>query len=337
MTSDEEDRIDDATRGKPELLHAENCDNWHESTYISNHSVLMNPDYDRKVFMARKKDLSKDAFDEVMLGKRVNKSGLVLRGFDREKSVRPHPSAEYIRGCRLGLGLDTGKYTGCNLVGIGRDGVGWVLGTYYAEELSTKEHAQGIRDMVLDVLCPVYNIQNPDDVDMTRKVFEAHFSDRIELPYIDSASQVKDDYAEELMCFMWEKYDLAPTLDRLDDSFKAFKLLISEDADDRLQWELSRYRWAPQKKTRMASESKAEQSTIKRNDHCIDGLRFVWMALEEMGALDTEPEAVTMSEAFDRQVHWEVVGAMIEQHVAHGLPDETQIFWDEEFMDAISA
>lgn len=320
MTSAIMDRVDERTQGHPEKLHNGRCP-WAESIYFKEGvPVTANPDYDLDAMEAAKADLSEDAYNEQYLGIRVRKSGLVMAKFTRDKNLVPRPSLETLRRMRFGVGFDTGKNFGYVLAGIAMDGKIYALADELLEELSTNWCCLTMRESICLTLASAFGLQVPDDPlsDPARTaflmtLFDEHFRERVELWFVDSNCQNKDDWSENLnVAVDWEKLDLNSTCKDMDDEFEEGKLFVTEDCDG-LLYEIEHYRWGIVKKNPEQSTKRVEQKPIERNDHRLDAFRFIQRQLRKAGPLLEEPPPVTVEEAFQRQQYHEVAGHLYEK------------------------
>lgn len=315
------DRVDEITEGHPERLHVGAC-NWLESTYIEEGAtVLENPDYPIEIYEARKRDLSPEAFAEQYEGKRTRKSGLVLSNFTEEDCCKPFPSSREIQRMRFGVGMDTGNFFGAVLVGLDQQSRVWALGDVLGERLSARANAQDLRVEICERLAPHLGLTCPQRgrgsssaYDLAiRALFEESIKDRIELWFIDSNSQAKEDFEEALdVGLQWEKLPLHGTLTELNDWFATGELVLVDDLI-RLPWEIARYRWGIYKKNPELSMKKSEQDPIQRNDHCIDGLRFIARQIRKLGPMEGEPAPVTLEQAFAQQLYHQVAGHLYDK------------------------
>jgi hypothetical protein len=279
------ERIKKTTRNHPELLHY-GAVPWPQTAWLREATVLENPSYSREVYAARKATLDKAAFAEQYGGKMTYASGRVWRSYNEDTHVRPMPSAEYIRGMRLGVGIDTGAFTGIVLGGIGRDGKRWILGETYTEKpaggiYTTLELAE---EMLLRVLTPAF----------AGAELQRLLDDVIFLVSIDPASQHKLEIIDRWNTALTspntaDQKSLLQTIDRVEKWFQDEQLFIVESCENMID-QISKYVWK-QMKAPTSQGAPVIREPSKGYDHLCDALRFLLIPLDEYG-VPTEPPPV---------------------------------------------
>jgi hypothetical protein len=318
MSSAEFDRVERITNGRPHLLHVGGTDpstgqpiSWHETVYLRDANVLENPSYSREVYHARKRSLTKEAFEEQYEGKRTSRSGLVVKEYDpiRNRIEMPHP--RMISQMRLGVGIDTGKYFAATLWGVYADAKVRGLGEVYLEEATIAEAAYAIREMLCDVLGPAFNHPAAHSEDQVMRL-SGKLIEKVDLWRVDPASQHKDDLVSLLdIPLAAEKIELLASIDDLRELFKSETLLICETME-RLHLELTKYRWV-RRKDAAANFRSSAQLPERANDHAIDSARFIVPALRAEGPIDVEPLSKTFEENYLAQERHAIVGRFFEK------------------------
>lgn len=302
LSSYEWDRIERKTKGDLSKVHYGRVP-FAESYWLREASVLENPAYDRKVYEARQREAEAAgdtaAFDEAYRGLRTYASGRVFREFKDSLHRVEMPTPEQIRSMRLGIGIDTGACFGAVLAGIDREQPApnlWWLGEVYTEKRHIRESCAGIREMILNVLGPVYDTADFDQL-----------AELIELWVIDPASQHKTEVSEYLGDVALEnpargqgKFDLLPTIDQVRQVMHEdrFKLVV----DCAITYEQMR-RWV-WKRTKTGEKGKlmVVREPVKGNDHLLDAGRFVSVPLMELGSLQEAPPVVTFKQGYMQQM-----------------------------------
>jgi len=303
------------TRGHPEELHVGKVP-WPQTVWLREGSVMENPAYDKDVFESRRKSLTKAAFEEQYLGKRVRRSGLVMSDFDKERHLKPLPSAQRIRAMRLGVGIDTGKDFAALLCGLERDGTKWVLDEVYTHEFRTSENADEIKHMVTDALSEAFGT---DEWEKLR--------DYIDLWFVDSNSQDKlnlDEFLDVGLCA--NKIDWLPTVNKVRDMFASNRLFLNEDIAN-LPDELGNYLF---KENKDARQSGAHFKSGVGRDHAIDCLRFILIPLEDAGPLEPEDVPLTEAQAFEKEQRNRLIGPLLASMKESTMPD-VQAEYDHNF------
>jgi len=304
LSSYEWDRIERKTKGDLSLVHYGRVP-FAESYWLCEASVLENPAYDRKVYEARQREAEAAgdtaAFDEAYRGLRTYASGRVFREFKDSLHRVEMPDHNQIRLMRLGVGIDTGACFGAVLAGLDRDGHLWWLGETYTEKRHIRESCAKVREMILNVLGPVFDTSSFDTV-----------SEAIDLWVIDPASQHKTECAEYLGDVALEhpargqgKFDLIPTIDQVrqvmhEDRFHLVKeLAITYEQMRRWVW----------KRTKTGEKGKliVVREPVKGNDHLLDAGRFVSVPLMELGPRMDPPPVVGFKQSYQdaqREAVW---------------------------------
>lgn len=306
-STDEWERVVETTGGKPERLHFGNAP-WHETVWIREANVLENPSYSREVFEARRKTLDADSFAEQYLGKITRRSGAVMKEFDRERHMKPRPSAGMIRRMRLGWGIDTGKNFAAILAGVTPENKKYVLAEVYTKEYSTSMNCDDIRAATVEALREAYP-EHAQGRETVEAIFET-LKDAIDVWYADSASQHKEDLAEQLdVPILFAKIELLSSLSSLRDMFRDDSIQLSDELVW-LPWELVRLAWKPQTERNTFSASRYMPQS--GNDHAVDALRFVLSGLDQFGVPDERSALPSFEEAFERQTRYEAFGHLLD-------------------------
>jgi hypothetical protein len=297
------ERVQKQTARAPHKLHYGTV-SFPESVWIREANILENPGYDRRVFEARKRSLSKAAFEEQYEGKMTFASGRIFAEYNEETHHRPLPSHAQIRDMRLGVGFDTGAYFGAVLVGVDRMHQAWVLGEVFTQKQTIDESCIEVRNMIIEILGPAFAC---DD-------FEA-LANRIDLWTVDPASQHKMEIMDRLddigLCTPTRgegKFDLLPTIETTRTFFAERRLFINDD----LTWlpdQIKKYIWKVQK-TVGSKNAPTVKEPRKSYDHVIDALRFIIVPLMDLGPLDELPAPVTTKDAWERAQRERVFGPL---------------------------
>ncbi len=287
------ERIKKAGQGRLDAFHRDRV-GFASSCWIREANVLLNPMYSREVYEARKKTLSKAAFEEQYEGKMTFASGRVLAEFRDERHLRPLPSPDEIHKMRLGVGIDTGAYTGVTLAGVTPEHIGWLLGEVYTQKKTIHDTCEGIREMILEILGPVFQT---DDFDIIANTY-------IDFWTVDPASQHKMELMDllgitvELPARGQGKFEVLPTLDQLRAWLRFDELMICEDMGNTVE-QIRKYIWKTLKSPGGSKSNPVIREPRKDFDHLIDSARFVIVPLMEAGPLDEAPSPVSMQEAVD--------------------------------------
>lgn len=275
-----------------------------ESFWFREADVLENPAYDKRVYEARRKELPKHAFDEQYRGMMTYKTGAIFKELREERHLNPAPPAEIIRGMRFGIGIDTGTYFAASLVGVTKVGepsraLAWGLGEVYLSQTPIDECCEAINEMVLDVLAPVFGI---DDIERLR--------DRIDIWVVDPASQHKIDLMEHLNVTLSHpshesggagKFELIPTIDQMRAYFRNDQLLLADTLVQTHQ-QLSQYVWKQRKGANLSGKDPVIVEPDKnRPNHLCDSLRLVTIPLMQLGPLEEPPPPMTIKEQWEAQ------------------------------------
>lgn len=291
-------------RGNPEDFHVGKVP-WPETVWLRAADILENPYYSREVYEARRKTMDPKAFAEQYQGKMVFRTGMVFREFEEARHVVPTPPPEAIRSMRLGVGFDTGAYTGVVLVGIDPDRRKWVLGETYTVQRTLRDTLSEFRRMLVEVLGPAFQVSLPREEapEAWEEAFE-ELKDQVDVWVVDPASQHKLEIIEELGVSLSDphgleggKLQLFPSIDLVNDWFAADKAFIAETCDvlvDQIRKYVWKHRKAP---TRGASTPPVVVEPRKEYDHLIDAMRFVWVMLEFLGPRPRPARAISTAEA----------------------------------------
>lgn len=287
------ERIKKQTRNQPEKLHCGNV-TFAESAWVREASVAENPDYDRGVIEVRRLSLDKTAYAEQYLGRMTFASGRVWRSFEEDGHVRPMPQPEYIRAMRLGLGIDTGAYTGIVLGGIGRDGKRWILGETYMEK-----PAGGIYTVMDDAEEMLARVLSPAFGPISTQSF---IDDALFLLSVDPASQHKLEIMDRWNCALTspntaDQKSVLMTVDKVDKWFKDDELFIVESCENLID-QIRKYVWKLLKAPTSAGAPVIREPS-KGYDHLCDALRFLMIPLNEYGVPTEPPPALTFVQAWE--------------------------------------
>lgn len=316
LSAAEWERVQKQTKRCPELLHY-GAAHYVETVWIREASVLENPAYDRTVYEARRRSMSADAFEEQYAGKMTYRSGRVLNKYREELHTLPLPKPDDIRKMRLGVGIDTGAYTGLVLGGIDRKKRGWILGEVYTEQEQTTNTLVDFRQMVVEILGPAFGVYE----------FEL-LKDYIDLWVIDPASQHKIDIAAMLDVSLQGpqteeggKFELIPTLELVNDQFESNQLVLA-DTLAVLPDQLRKYIWKTVRAgQRGAATAPAIKEPRKEFDHLIDAMRFLMVTLRVEGPTEEEKPVTTFKaewEQAQRQRLWNPLKEMMEKAEEEG-------------------
>jgi hypothetical protein len=291
-SASEWERIMEQTKRQPEKFHYGNVP-FPQTVWIREANILENPAYDRSIYDARKKTLSKAAFEEQYDGKMTFASGRIYAEFVEHTHRVPMPPNEKIRQMRLGVGIDTGAHFGMVLCGIDPQGVVWLLAEVYTQKVTINDSCDEVKDELLRVLGPVFATKEWDVIKET-----------IDRWIVDPASQHKMELNDLLdICVEVPdrdegKFELLPTIEQVRNLFGANQLFMA----DTLDWtydQLRKYVWK-QIKAVGAKNAPIVKEPKKDYDHLMDAMRFVVVPLWQMGPPDIdEIPVLTMAEAWE--------------------------------------
>lgn len=298
-SASEWDRVMKQTRRQPEQLHYGNAP-FAQTVWLREANILENPAYDRDVFDARRKSISRAAFEEQYLGKMTFASGRVFAEWKEERHTRPFPPADYIRECRLGVGIDTGAKFGAVLAAVGKDNAKWILGNVYTEQMMIDDNCIAVHDMVVETLGPIFGVDN----------FEL-LKERVDLWMVDPSSQHKLEIIDRLDVVLGTPMastvstdrrgtlELLPSIDVLRAWFAADELWIADGCDDYID-QLRKYVW---KQTKAVGTKSAPviREPKKDYDHLIDAGRFILLPLADAGPLEEPPPPLTLADAWNNR------------------------------------
>lgn len=316
------ERVMKQTKRRPELLHYGRTD-FASSVWIREASVLENPFYDRNVYEARKRSVGKAAFSEQWEGKMTFKTGRVFKSYDEDIHLRPAPDPAELRTMRLGVGIDTGAYTGLVLAGIGRDSRMWALAETYTQQRTIDESLDEFRREVVRALAPAllpdWFVDPDGDLETVQEAFEKLLP-RIDVWSVDPASQHKLEIMANLgdialatpVGIEGGKLELIPSVEAMDEWFKAGLVRVADHCTD-LDDQLRRYIWKQKKAAgRGAARAPVVIEPRKEYDHLVDALRFILVMLKTMGPLEEPPPPITIKEAWERAQRERIFGPLRE-------------------------
>ena len=273
-SASEIERVEKQTKRQPHLLHYKATD-WVGTVWIRTASILENPTYQKKVYDARAASMSQQAFDEQYRGIRGNSSTRVLSAFNADKHLIAMPTVDEIRWMNLGVGIDTGAYTAFILSGKDRTRRKIALGEVYTEKITLRKSLFELREMLVDILGPVFDTTDYRDVIGKIDVFS-----------IDPASQVKYDISDDLDVALQgpdtaDQKSVLQTLNRMNVWFETDELFIVENRCPVLVDQIKKYVWKIIKSTAKGSSLPTIREPRKEYDHCIDAWRFGLMRLDD--------------------------------------------------------
>jgi hypothetical protein len=307
----EVERCRKATKGRLELLHYP-ATSFAESVWFREASVLENPGYSREAFEARKRTLDKDAFQEQYLGRMTLRTGRVYKSYDEENHRATLPAPAAIRAMRLGIGIDTGAYTGLVLCGIDRDNRIWGLLDTYTIQQTINDSLDDFGDRILEALGPAF-----PGADLTEILLS------LDVAVVDPASQSKleimDHWPELTLTIpsteLGGKLELIPSVDMIEDMFDADRIRITNEWCDELHEQLRRYVWREKKSP---GRDPIVVEPRKEYDHLCDAFRMIALVLRDMGPAAEPPAPVTLHEALARQRSDSVFGPL--RRAMSGIP-----------------
>lgn len=296
------ERVMKSTRRKPELMEFGRVP-WAQTVWIREASILENPEYDRRVYEARKLTLNSRAFEEQYLGRMGSASGRVYSALAEVRHVLPRPAPAIIRSMRLAVGFDTGAYTGVSLVGITPAKKRWVLGEVMTEKQTLHHSLDRMYEMLFDVLGPAFNLGaiNPEEL-----------VNLVDVWAVDPASQHKVDIMGAIDVGLEQpdtrdQRSLLQTIDRLNSWFESDDLFIAEECELTVD-QYRNWLW------KITKTKGLEGMLIKRpaegNDHLCDASRFALLCLDNHGPLDMPARASTFKEAWERAQRDAVTGPL---------------------------
>ncbi len=301
-SASEFERIKKAGKGQLDAFHYGKVP-FAQTAYVREANILENPAYDKRVYEARRKTLSKAAFEEQYQGKMTFASGRIYSEFNEDRHSRPLPPIAKIREMRLGVGIDTGAYFGAILAGIDRDNIGWILGETYTQKVNITESCEELNEMIVQILGPVFDVHE-----------FAPLAERIELWNVDPASQHKIEIIDNLDVSLSTptrgqgQFDLIPTIDQVRDLWREDRLFLSDDCSWTLD-QLRKYIWKTVKSVGSKNAPTVKEPR-KSYDHLCDALRFIIVPLMELGPYTDPPPPVTMKEAWEQHRKDRVFGPL---------------------------
>ncbi len=313
LSSYEWDRIEKKTKGDLTAVHYGRVP-FAETYWLREANVLENPAYDRTVYAARKAEAEAAgdtaAFDEQYRGLRTYASGRVFREFMETKHRVEMPPAALIRTMRLGVGIDTGACFGAVLAGLDRERNLWWLGEVYLEKRHIRDCCAAVREMLVDVLGPVYDSADSNEL-----------SNAIDLWVADPASQQKMELSEYLGDVALEhpsrgqgKFELLPTVDQLREVMQENRFRLVQDLTSTFD-QMKKWVW---KRTKTGERQKllVVREPVKGNDHCLDAGRFVSIPLMELGPQIDPPVVVSFNQSYGdalRQSVWSPLRRILQE------------------------
>lgn len=301
------DRILQQTRRQPEKLHYGRVP-FPETAWVREANILENPYFDKSVYEARKRALSQEAFEEQYQGKMTFKTGRIWKSFSDDKHVVSDFDEKLIRSMRLGVGIDTGAYTGISLGGIGPDRRLRIIGEVYTQQRTITESLEEFREMMVETLGPAFRTSEFDQL-----------KDLIDIWVIDPASQHKLEIMEDLGGEValsppvpqgGGKLELIPSVEVIEEMFKQDRILIHERCD----WtadQIRKYVWKQRKAaTRGSTRPPVIVEPRKEYDHLCDSLRFLVTMLDQLGPRDEPAPAITYREAWKQAQRDRVFGPL---------------------------
>lgn len=293
------ERVNSETKGKWERAQVGGERPWLETIYLREASCIENPSYSEEAFEARRRTLPDDVFAEQYLGKMTRRSGLIYKEYSYRRHVRPElPEPREIAAMRLGVSMDTGKYFAGGMVGIDQDRKKHVLCEVYTQEQSIRENCEDLRDKIMEVLGPVFERQEWQDV-----------SEFIDIWRVDPSSQHKDDIIEHLdVPLAADKLELLSSIDHVRTQIKTDQMLFYQEhlmdpmEGGGLLWEIERYQWG-EKMTRQRNQTKTSLEPVKKDDHALDWLRWATHALDQEGPPEVEEVHDTSYEGMIQAMH----------------------------------
>lgn len=262
---------------------------WVTSCWIREADISENPAYDLRAMEAARKNLSAGAFEEQYLGKMVFKTGRVYEQFREDLMVASIPGPEEIARMRLALGVDTGAYFACLLMGLDRDGTLWVLDEVYTQKKDIDDSCAQIRSKFTRLFDHLFGIDDWETI-----------ARRIKYLYVDPASQHKRELNKRLNMVVRHPgrhdgaFDLLPTIDQMRYQMGQNQFRISKGAT----WTIDQMRKYVWKETKVAgAKEKVVREPRKDNDHCMDAMRFGGVPLIEMGPTVDAPPPLTLKDA----------------------------------------
>ena len=292
-SASEWERVMEQTKRKPERFHYGNVD-FPQTVWIREANILENPAYDKRIYDARKKTLSKAAFEEQYDGKMTFASGRIYAEFVEHIHRVPLPSSDNIRLMRLAVGIDTGAHFGLILAGIDRRDILWLLAEVYTQKVTINESCDEVKAELTRVLKDVFKTEEWEIL-----------KDCVETWYVDPASQHKMELMDLLditVCVPGRnegKFELIPTIDQVRNLYSHNRLFMA-DTLDITHDQVRKYVWK-QVKAVGAKNAPIVKEPRKDYDHLMDAMRFVVVPLEQMGGLEPDDTPVyTMAQAWEQ-------------------------------------
>lgn len=270
---------------------------WYSSVYVEQASVLANPAYSFEAYEASREEMIEedpDAFYEQWHGEVRQRSGRVIKEFQKHRHVIPPPTNEKLCRMRLGIGIDTGVNFAAVLCGIDKNNVKYILGEAFTRRAHIYESAEELMHMCVDVLAEAFDVKTSGDV---QKDF-SKVKNFIDCWFVDKASQSKLELSEALdVPLEYAKLPLEGTLGQMRDLFSRDELYISEEC---VQWikDVGRYVWRDK---RLSENNNLNTSS---HDHLIDAARYIICGgLIPAGPLEEEEKAPhTFEEAYKEHI-----------------------------------
>lgn len=270
-----------------------------QTVWLRSANILENPAYSRDVFEARRASMDKIAFREQYLGEKTYKTGAIYPDFDPTTHVVSMPTPEAIRSMRLGVGMDTGAYSGVVLAGIDKQNKKWILGEVYAQKPARGIYdvCEMIKEMIIDVLGPAFDTED----------FGA-LKEAITIWSVDPASQHKMEIIDLLDIAITGPVDqeqkrLLPTIEQVGKWIAAKDFFVVESCTSTID-QIKKYIWRQIKtigQTKSGSRIPVIREPKKEYDHLLDALRFVLIPMAKDGPLDEPPPVITLKGAMKAQ------------------------------------
>lgn len=292
------ERVMKQTKKRPEMYHCRNVP-FANSVWIRESNILENPHYSRKVYEHRKATMDKVAFGEQYGGLMQYATGRVLRSFDDARHVTEGAlDPDYIRRCRLAVGIDTGAYTGMVLAAIGPDSKLHVMAETYTEQRTIWHTLDEFGDVLVQTLRPAFQT---DSLDLIRP--------HIDTWVIDPASQHKAEIMEYWpvvvstpAATIGGKLELIPSLEEMDKWFLEDSLFVNDDCPMLLDM-IRKYVWKTVKAGggRAAASAPVVKEPRKDYDHLIDAARFAAVTLVADGPRLEPPKVATFAQQWESE------------------------------------
>lgn len=282
------ERVMQHTKRRPEQLDYDHT-GFASSVWVREADVLENPHYDRTAYEAARLSMDSRAFAEQMQGKMRFATGRVLHHYEPQRHLLPDASPEEIRAMRLGVGLDTGAYTGWVLAGINPSGHLRALAELYTEKLDFAKSMDAWKQTLVARLGEAFGLHG-----LSPEAAMARLRDvgAIDVWAVDPASQHKLDFHAYMPWFTLTpasglqggKLELLPSLDEFNLWFRSDVTFLDQLWTPTLQQQLERYRWKSVSVSRagLAKEPPVKEP-LKEFDHLVDASRFVFVELKKRG------------------------------------------------------